>query len=218
MDDFQKCYGPTWGRHKQRTRPTPGNHEYHDGHATGYFTYFGAAAGDSTNGYYSYDLGSWHVVALNSNIDVSDTSAQVGWLRADLAAHPTLCTVAYWHHAFLSSSSDATPAMAAVWKVLYSAGVEVAVTGHHHAYERFAPVDGNAALDKKRGIREFVVGTGGAMLDNFGHTARFSERRYNDNYGVLQLQLYPGHYAWQFVSVNGHVRDRGRDRCHGAEG
>lgn len=154
------------------------------------------------------------MVALNSNIDVSDTSAQVGWLRADLAAHPTLCTVAYWHHAFLSSSSDATPAMAAVWKVLYSAGVEVAVTGHHHAYERFAPVDGNAALDKKRGIREFVVGTGGAMLDNFGHTARFSERRYNDNYGVLQLQLYPGHYAWQFVSVNGHIRDTGKDVCH----
>jgi len=214
LDDFNKCYGSTWGRHKARTHPTPGNHEYHDGHATGYFTYFGAAAGDSTKGYYSYDLGTWHVVALNSNVDVSDTSAQVAWLRADLAAHPTLCTVAYGHHAFLSSSPDATPAMAAVWKVLYSAGVEVAVTGHHHAYERFAPVDSIAELDKKRGIREFVVGTGGALLDNFGHTARFSERRYNDNYGVLQLQLYPGRYAWQFVSVNGHVRDRGKGVCH----
>jgi hypothetical protein len=168
LDDFQKCYDGTWGRHKSRTRPTPGNHEYHEGHASGYFAYFGAAAGDSTKGYYSYDLGTWHVIALNSNIDVSDTSAQIQWLRSDLAAHRTLCTVAYWHHAFLSSSPDATPEMAAAWKVLYSAGVEVAVTGHHHAYERFAPVNGDVALDKKHGIREFVVGPAGALLDNFG--------------------------------------------------
>ena len=136
------------------------------------------------------------------------------WLASDLAAHPALCTVAYWHHAFLSSSPDATPAMVVAWRLLSAAGVEVAVMGHHHAYERFAPVNGNVALDRKWGIREFVVGTGGALLDNFRHTARFSERRYNDNYGVLQLQLYPGRYAWQFVSVNGHVQDKGRDVCH----
>ena len=214
LEDFNKCYASTWGRHKSRTRPSAGNHEYHEGRASGYFAYFGSAAGDSTKGYYSYDLGTWHVVVLNSNIDVSDTSAQIRWLRTDLAAHPALCTVAYWHHAFLSSSPDATPEMAPAWRVLYGAGADVAVTAHHHAYERFAPVNGRAALDRKRGIREFVVGTGGALLDNFGHKARFSERRYNDNYGVLQLQLYPGRYAWQFVSVNGHVRDKGRDVCH----
>jgi len=214
LEDFQNCYEPTWGRHKSRTRPSPGNHEYHNGSATGYFTYFGAAAGDSTKGYYSYDLGTWHVVVLNSNIDVSATSEQIRWLAADLAAHPTLCTVAYWHHAFVSSSSEATPGMRFVWQILYTAGVEVALTGHHHAYERFAPLNGDAKLDRKRGVREFVVGTGGSLLDNFGRKAPFSERRYADNYGVLQLQLYPGHYAWQFISVNGHVRDAGRDRCH----
>ena len=214
LEDFQKCYEPTWGRHKSRTRPSPGNHEYHDGSATGYFTYFGAAAGDSTKGYYSYDLGAWHVVVLNSNIDVGPASEQLRWLAADLAAHPTLCTVAYWHHAFVSSSSEATPGMRFVWQVLYTAGVEVALTGHHHAYERFAPLNADAKLDRARGVREFVVGTGGSLLDNFGRKAPFSERRYADNYGVLQLQLYPGHYAWQFISVNGHIRDSGRDRCH----
>ena len=214
LEDFNRCYESTWGRHKSRTRPSVGNHEYHDGRASGYFAYFGAAAGDSTKGYYSYDVGTWHVVVLNSNIDVSDGSEQIQWLRSDLAGHPTLCTVAYWHHAFLSSSPDATPRLATVWKLLYAAGVEVALTGHHHAFERFAPTNGDALLDRKRGIREFVVGTGGALLDNFGRRARFSERQYNDNYGVLQLQLYPGRYAWQFVSVNGHVRDRGRDICH----
>jgi hypothetical protein len=214
LEDFNKCYESTWGRHKVRTRPSPGNHEYHDGHATGYFSYFGAAAGDSTKGYYSYDLGTWHVVVLNSNIDVGEESDQIQWLRSDLAAHPALCTVAYWHHAFLSSSPDATPEMRPAWKALYAAGAEVAITAHHHAYERFAPVNGDVKLDKHRGIREFVVGTGGALLDNFGKKARFSERRYNDNYGVLQLQLYPGHYVWQFVSVNGHVRDKGRGVCH----
>jgi hypothetical protein len=214
LDDYNKCYEPTWGRHKSRTRPSPGNHEYRGGHAPGYFAYFGDAAGDSTKGYYSYDLGTWHVVVLNSNVDVGAESEQMRWLAADLAEHPALCTVAYWHHAFVSSSPDATPAMAAIWRTLYAAGVEVAVTGHHHAYERFAPLNGNVTLDRKRGIREFVVGTGGALLDNFGHKARFSERRYNDNYGVLQLQLYPGRYAWQFISVNGHIRDNGKDNCH----
>ena len=152
LEDFNRCYEPTWGRHKSRTRPSAGNHEYHDGHATGYFTYFGAAAGDSAKGYYSYDLGTWHVIVLNSNIDVTDDSEQIQWLRADLAAHPTLCSVAYWHHAFLSSSSDATPEMKAAWTVLNGAGVEVALTGHHHAYERFAPVNADVALDRKRGI------------------------------------------------------------------
>jgi hypothetical protein len=214
LADYQKCYEPTWGRHKSRTRPSPGNHEYHADGAPGYFTYFGSAAGDSTKGYYSYELDTWHVVVLNSNIDVSEKSEQLQWLRSDLAAHPSLCTVAYWHHAFMSSSPDATPAMRAAWQILFDAGVEVALTGHHHAYERFAPVNGAVALDRARGIREFVVGTGGALLDKFGRRARFSEKRYNDNYGVLQLQLYPGHYAWQFVSVNGHIRDSGRDTCH----
>ena len=214
LEDFQKCYEPTWGRHKSRTRPSPGNHEYHADGAPGYFAYFGAAAGDSAKGYYSYDLGTWHVVVLNSNIDVGAESEQMRWLAADLAQHPTLCTVAYWHHAFLSSSSDATPAMRPAWQLLYKAGVEVALTAHHHAYERFAPVNGDVALDRARGVREFVVGTGGSLLDNFGRKARFSERRYADNYGVLQLQLYPGHYVWRFISVNGHIRDSGRDRCH----
>ena len=213
--DFARCYAPSWGRYFDRTRPTPGNHEYEkDPTAAGYFAFFGDRAGEPGKGYYSYELGAWHVVVVNSNIDVAAGSPQERWLRADLQAHPTRCTVAYWHHALFSSSVDATPMMRDIFQALFEAGAEVVITGHHHAYERFAPQTPAGEADAARGVRAFVVGTGGAGLDYFKRTKPNSEKRYNANYGVLKLELYADHYAWQFVSANGHVRDAGQDVCH----
>ncbi len=213
--DFARCYAPYWGRHFERTRPTPGNHEYRGGQAPGYFGYFGERAGPPGLGYYSYELGAWHIVALNSNIDAAPGSAQERWLRGDLAAHPALCTLAYWHHALFSSSVDGSPVAASLWRALEEAGAEIVITGHHHAYERFAPQTAAGVLDTAYGIREFVVGTGGGGLDWFARRpAANSESRYNANYGLLKLELYRESYRWVFVSVNGHVRDEGRGRCH----
>jgi hypothetical protein len=214
-NDFAQCYAPHWGRQFERTRPTPGNHEYEtDPAATDYFRFFGGSAGEPGKGYYSYELGAWHVIVINSNIDVAAGSPQEQWLRTDLAAHPTRCVVAYWHHALFSSSPDATPFMRPIWQALYEAGADVIVEGHHHAYERFAPLTAEGAPDPERGLRSFVVGTGGAGLDVFGRTAPHSEKRYNKNYGVLKLELYPDHYRWEFISSNGHQRDWGDGRCH----
>jgi hypothetical protein len=161
--EFADCYGPSWGAYKARTRPAPGNHDYNTSGASGYFGFFGAAAGDPAQGYYSYDLGAWHIVSLNSNCDVvscSAGSAQEQWLRADLMAHPTACVAAYWHHPRYSSgthhgSSDATQAL---WQVLYDADADLILAGHEHNYERFAPMTATGSVDGARGIRSFVVG------------------------------------------------------------
>ncbi len=162
--EFADCYGPTWGRHKARTRPSPGNHDYGTAGAAGYFGYFGAAAGDPAKGYYSYDLGAWHVVALNSQCAETGSgceagSAQERWLRADLKAHPARCTLAYWHHAPFSSGAThgGDPATRALWRALYDHGADIVLAGHEHNYERFAPVDGNR--DRARGIRLFAAGS-----------------------------------------------------------
>ncbi len=189
--DYANCYEPTWGRHKARTRPVPGNHEYNTSGAAGYFNYFGAAAGDPTKGYYSYDLGSWHIIALNSNIAHSAGSPQEQWLRADLAAHPARCTLAYWHHPLFSSSTVAPDAAAgALWQALYEAGAELVLNGHHHDYERFAPQTPAGALDPTFGVREFVVGTGGGEgLFPFGMSAPNSEVRNNQAFGFGERHL-----------------------------
>jgi len=217
--DYANCYEPTWGRHKARTRPVPGNHEYNTSGAAGYFNYFGAAAGDPTKGYYSYDLGSWHIIALNSNIAHSAGSPQEQWLRADLAAHPARCTLAYWHHPLFSSSTVAPDAAAgALWQALYEAGAELVLNGHHHDYERFAPQTPAGALDPTFGVREFVVGTGGGEgLFPFGMTAPNSEVRNNQAFGVLKLTLGADGYAWQFIPVAGRTfTDSGSATCHDA--
>src|SRR5439155_426718 len=164
LTNYQNCYNPSWGRHKARTAPALGNHEYDTSPtAADYFTYFGAAAGDPTKGYYSYDLGAWHVVALNSDVSMSAGSAQEQWLRTDLAAHPLRCTLAYWHHPRFSSGSTHGSMVGSqpLWQALYDAGAEIVLSGHEHNYERFAPQTPGGALDLARGIREFVVGTGG---------------------------------------------------------
>jgi hypothetical protein len=217
---FANCYDPTWGRQKTRTRPVPGNHDYGVKAAAPYFKYFGAAAGLPGKGYYSYDLGPWHVVALNSNCsDIGGCgpgSPEELWLRQDLAAHPAACTVAYWHHPFFSSGKThgGDPEMKAFWTDLYSAHAEIVINGHDHDYERFAPQDPNGKADPARGIREFVVGTGGNNLRAFSDPAPNSEARFNETFGVLKLTLQAKSYEWQFIPVSGDFTDKGSGTCH----
>ena len=214
--DFASCYAPSWGRHKARTRPAPGNHDYHTTGAAGYYAYFGAAAGPTGLGYYSYDLGDWHIVSLNSSVSMAAGSPQEQWLRADLAGHPVSCTLAYWHHPRFSSGrhgGDASPEP--LWQALYDAGADVVISGHDHTYERFAPQTPDGAADPARGIRQFVVGTGGASLYNFTTIVANSEARDNTTHGVLRLSLGPGGYDWEFIPVaGGTFRDSGSGSCH----
>jgi hypothetical protein len=214
--DYARCYAPSWGRQRARTRPTPGAHDYHTPGAYPYFAYFGANAGDSGKGYYSYELGTWHVIAINSNIGHGAGSPQEQWLRADLAAHATQCTVAYWYAPRFSSGvhgNDVT--MTAIWQALYDAGADVVISGHDHIYERFAPQTPNGTSDVTRGIREFVVGTGGADLTAVAHVRPNSEVRITGMYGVLKLSLQPTGYSWRFVPARGATTtDSSSASCH----
>jgi calcineurin-like phosphoesterase family protein len=217
LSEYANCYGPSWGRHKARTRPTSGNHEYETADAAGYFGYFGAAAGEPAKGYYSYDLGAWHIVALNSTIDLSATSAQVEWLRADLAAHPRPCTLAYWHHPLFSSGAEhgSHPYVQPLWDALYEAGAEIVISGHEHNYERFAQQTPAGAADPARGIREFIVGTGGASHYGFSTPLANSEARNSSAFGVLKLTLSARSYDWEFIPVAGQTfTDSGSGTCH----
>lgn len=215
-------FAPTWGRLGPLLRPVPGNHEYQTPGAAGYFDYFGAAAGDRAKGWYSFELGTWHVVALNSNCAAvggcGPGSPQLTWLAADLAAHPTACTLAYWHHPRFSSGAhgdDAT--FDAFWRVLYRAGADVVLVGHDHDYERFAPQDPDAKADPAYGIRQFVVGTGGQELRGFTNLWSNSESRNSRDHGVLKLVLHPDGYDWEFLPVpGGTFNDQGSDSCHNA--
>lgn len=212
---YAQCYAPSWGRHKRRTRPSPGNHDYFTSGAAGYFRYFGAAAGPAGVGYYSYDLKDWHIISLNSNADMRATSRQVAWLEADLAAHRKRCTLAYWHHPLFSSGSHGNDGRSrAVWQVLHREGVDVVLNGHDHDYERFAPQRPDGTADATRGIREFVAGLGGHSRYGFTTVRRNSQKRYNAGYGVLKLELFPASYRWSFVGVDGRVKDSGEGRCH----
>ncbi len=217
---FQDCYEPTWGRHKARTRPVAGNHEYKEPDAAGYYDYFGAAAGDRDKGYYSYDLGAWHVVVLNSNCEFVACvagSPQEQWLRADLASNPRLCTLAMWHHPLFTSGLNhkPTPETLPLFQALYDFGVEAVLGGHNHQYERFAPQDPAGMLDVTSGIRQFVAGMGGSNHYAFTRVAANSEIRNNDTFGVLKLTLRPARYDWEFVPVPGKTfTDIGSTACH----
>ncbi|WP_130511326.1 metallophosphoesterase family protein [Krasilnikovia cinnamomea] len=218
--DFRRCYGPGWGRFRARTRPAVGNHEYHVAGARPYFDYFGAAAGPRGRGYYSFNVGSWHVVVLNTNcgeVSCRSGSAQQRWLRTDLAASGARCTVALAHHPLFTSVARHPPATATrpLVRTLRAAGVEVLLAGHNHTYERFAPQDADGRSDPVRGIRAFVVGTGGAPLHTFGRRAANSQVRNDRTYGVLRLTLAPGAYRWQFLGVPGsRFTDSGSGACH----
>jgi hypothetical protein len=215
--DFANCYDPSWGRHKARTRPAVGDHEYHVAGATPYFDYFGPAAGVPAKGYYSYNLGAWHVIVLNSNcmeVDCRAGSAQEQWLRADLAAHPTTCAIAISHHPrFSSGRHGSSLKQHPLWQALYEAGVDVVISGHDHNYERFARQNADGLADSK-GIRAFVVGTGGAGLRPMGTPIANSVVRNSSTHGVLKMTLYPTSYDWEFVPVSGGTfRDHGTSSC-----
>jgi hypothetical protein len=226
--NFTDCYDPTWGRHKARTKPGPGNHEYHTAGASGYFNYFGAAVGEPGKGYYSYDLGDWHIVVLNSNCDYVDGGCSIGspqhqWLVDDLAAHPSTCTLAYWHHPRFSSGQHGNSvSVAPFWRELYASGADVILNGHDHVYERFAPQNPAGHSDPTQGIRQFVVGTGGADLTAFRSIQPNSVVHIANTLGVLKLVLHPEGYEWEFRNVPsntmpGPVADSGSATCSTAQ-
>jgi hypothetical protein len=213
--DFAQCYDPVWGRFKSRTFPSPGNHEYETPGAQPYYQYFGSNAGPPGLGYYSYDRAGWHIISLNSEAPASAGSAQMSWLRADLTTNRALCTIAYWHHPVFSSGQNGPQQrMRDVWRVLYDAGVEVVINGHDHSYERFAPMDGEGRADADHGIRQFIVGTGGAPLYPFNVPRPNSERR-SSAHGVLKITIQGAEYAWEFLPVfDAAAADSGRGVCH----
>jgi hypothetical protein len=233
LDKFQRSFDPTWGRLKAQMRPVPGNHEYRTTGAAGYFDYFngpGVAdglAGPRDKGYYSYDVGSWHVVALNSQCahptadnpyasDCAAGSAQEQWLRADLAAHPAACTLAYWHHPIVSAVSPRfVDAVQPLFQALHDGGVEVLLTGHDHGYERFAPMDAAVNRDPARGVRQFVAGAGGKSHSGSSFRHPNSEVRDDVTFGVLKLTLGPNSYRWEYVTdAPGVFDDAGANACH----
>jgi len=222
LTQFNNCYSQAWGRFKNRTRPSPGNHDYHTPGSSGYYTYFGPAASpqdvnctSNCKGYYSYNLGAWHVITLNSEIDHSTGSVQVQWLRADLAANASKCTLAYWHRPRFSSGKHGNNAgFQPFWQALYDYGADVVLNAHDHTYERFAPQNPSGQADPNRGIREFVVGTGGAALYSFPTVQPNSEVRNNTTWGVLKLTLHPSSYEWKFIPIAGQTfTDSGSANC-----
>jgi hypothetical protein len=210
------CYDASWGRHKSRTRPVPGNHEYEGGYIDAYFDYFGSAAGERGKGYYSYDLGAWHIIALNTMIDAGPSSPQGRWLSKDLSQNRRFCTLAYFHHPRFSSGPHHTSRRAVdLWTALARAGVDVVISGHDHIYERFSPMTADGDVDARAGMREFVVGTGGYSHYSIDKIARNSEVRNNNTYGVIRLVLHNRDYEWRFMPVRGgRFSDAGRGTCH----
>ena len=222
---YQQSYQPTWGRLDRISHPVPGNHEYiasaESTDGAGYFAYFGALAGDLGKGWYSFDLGRWHLIALNAQCAAvggcGPGSPQERWLRADLAEHARdACVLAYWHQPRFSSGQHGNDAQyATFWRDLYQAGAELVLNGHDHDYERFAPQAPTERVDPMRGIREFVVGTGGANLRRFKTAQPNSEVRGNQSFGLLELELRPDGYDWRFVPVtDGSFTDAGSGICH----
>jgi alkaline phosphatase len=221
--EYSRCYAPSWGAFRSRTRPALGNHEYNTGGAGASFDYFGSRLGERGKGYYSYNLGAWHIVVLNSNrryVSTDATSAQLRWLKADLAATTRRCILAYWHHPRFYSGGDSVPPpyppVKSFWDALYAGGADVVINAHQHFYERFAPQAHSGSADPQ-GIREFIVGTGGKST---GPTPRYRRRNSevahggDREFGVLELTLGDGGYSWRFRPVAGKSwSDRGSGGC-----
>lgn len=214
--DFIQCYHPHWGRHLNRTMPVPGNHEYETPGAEPYFTYFGERAGIRGEGYYSFTRAGWLILALNSERPMAEGSPQLTWLRGQLTASPTRCTLAYWHRPLFSSGPNGNnPDVLPLFRALYVAGADLVLAGHEHSYERFGPQDPEGRADPARGIRQFVAGTGGASLSPALGPARVSSEARGSDWGVLKLSLTGSSYSWEFVSAAGGVGgDRGSAQCH----
>jgi len=219
--DFQSNFEPSWGAFKSRIKfPVPGNHDYTTANASGYFGYFGAAAGDPSKGYYSADYGAWHVIVVNSNCSAvggcNTGSQQELWLRADLAAHSNRCTIALWHHPLWNVGvHGAANEMWPITKTLYEGGADVILTGHDHDYQRWTPMTHNGVPDAAHGLRAFVVGTGGIGFYNFTSEDPHVEVRNNQTFGVLKLTLHAESYDWEFIAQpNATFHDSGTGECH----
>jgi acid phosphatase type 7 len=218
-EEYAECYEPGWGRFKDRTYPAVGNHEYFGSDdAAGYFDYFGEAAGEAGKGWYSYDIGAWHIVVLNSECEFvggcDKESEQGQWLTEDLEANATDCMLAYWHTPRFSPGGGFNDSTAYFWQVLYDYDTELILNGHDHFYVRFAPQTPDGALDEAGGIRQITVGTGGAELFGFDSDAENIEARNRFAFGVLKLTLRADQYAWEFISTNGLFSDSGEADCH----
>ncbi len=221
--DFQyrTCFLPLWGDHMERFHPVPGNHDYDQPDAKRYFKTFGLAAGEPGQGYYSFEIGSWHVIALNSNCaeigGCGPGSAQYAWLENDLATHTNTCTLAYWHHPLFSSSQKGgAEELRPTWQLLYDANADLVLNGHDHLYERFAPQTPNGQPDPLRGMRQFIVGTGGSELGGVRRDPPpTGELQIMGVFGFLQLTLHPNSYDWQFIPQPGATQtDQGSQTCH----
>ncbi len=218
--NYHQCFDPQWGRFLPRLHAVLGNHDYDSSSAAaGAFAYFGTRAGTAGKGYYSFDLGAWHVIVLNDNIPYAAGSPQDAWLRADLAANHAYCTMAVWHQPLFLSNSypgfTVRPTRRPLWNVLDSAGVDLVVNGHEHDYERFAPMKPDGTRDDSTGIREFNVGTGGSSLENPDSAFHPNSQVEARVFGVLSLRLRDSSYTWRFVPVAGQTfADTGTTRCH----
>jgi len=215
-EEFSNCYAPTWGKFKNRTLPSPGNHDYGVPSAHGYYNYFGEIAGPDQRGYYSRKVGQWLLISLNSNIDGKQMHEQLRWLKKELNTHQHSCTLAFWHHPVFSSGWHGNyEVMQEAWKILSEAKADLVLTAHDHHYERFSPLDVNGVVEQKSGIRSFVVGTGGAKLRPTVFTVAGSELRENSTYGVLKLSLHEKSYNWEFLPIEGQTfTDKGHGECH----
>jgi acid phosphatase type 7 len=219
---FNKSYAKSWGHELWRTRPAPGNHEFQTSNGSGYFDYFGANAGRAGRGWYSFDRGGWHFIALNSNCWATgcrEGTREFEWLKADLAASEATCSIAYMHHPLVSSGphGDDEAHARPLWKLLYRAGVDVVLTGHDHIYERFAQLRPDGSKDVSNGFREFIVGTGGAEHYGIAAVHQYSQVRNTTAFGVLRLRLHESSYDWRFLPAAGATfTDTGSDPCHGA--
>jgi LysM repeat protein len=226
LQEFTDCYGPTWGRHLDRIYPVPGNHEYLTGGASGYYTYFGDRATPlepgctaECAGYYSFNYAGWHVVALNSEIPSDPGTPQEQWLRADLAANPAVCTLAFWHKPRFSSGVSLGGTGQGLFNALYEYGADIVLSGHDHNYERFAPQDPGGKLDLERGIRQFVIGTGGNGLRGLRFIQPNTEASDSDTWGIVKFTLRADGYDWEFLPIPGQTwTDKGSANCVTAPG
>ncbi len=214
--EFHQCYEPTWGRFKQHTYPAPGNHEYYSPLAYGYHRYFGKQAGSQKKPYYSFNSGNWHIISLDSNLRDGDFDRQLDWLSSDLKKNRQSCILAFWHHPLYSSGIHGNSGfMKPVWEKLYRAGADIVLSGHDHHYERFAPQDAEGNTDSVYGIRQFVVGTGGARLTPTFRQKPNSETIAEKTFGILKLELRHNNYSWQFMPTEGSsYTDSGTGQCH----
>jgi hypothetical protein len=222
-NDFPRCFSPSWGskRIMNVIHTAPGNHDYDSGSGTPYFEYFGTRAGPPGKGYYSYDFGGWHLISLNSELyfgagTQADVTAQEEWLRHDLADHPSLCTIAYWHRPLYSSGTyGPTPQVQRLWRILYDGGTDLILNGHEHDYERFLPQTADGAVDSVKGITQIIAGTGGGVLRKMTPPfERNSVFQIHGRFGVLKLTLGAGEYRHAFIDVHGRVWDAGAGKCH----